>query len=121
MIKALFACCYLIITLNSMAQSPTGSSFDFNKKVTVAQLREDLKTLKDSLEIIHPALYRYANKRRLDSAFNAAGKLIDKPLTQAQFYGITAPIISMIGDIHTTIEPSDETFNFHNLLIYPSS
>jgi hypothetical protein len=52
MTKVFFTCCYLIIALNSMAQSPTGSSFDFNKKVTVAQLREDLKTLKDSLEII---------------------------------------------------------------------
>lgn len=112
MTKIYFACCFMVIAINSMAQSPAGSSFDLNKKFTVAQLREDLKTLKDSLEVIHPALYRYANKLRLDSAFNAAGKLIDKPLTQAQFYGIAAPIISMIGDIHTTIEPSDETFNY---------
>lgn len=112
MTKVFFTGCLLIIAINSIAQSPTDSSFNFNKKFTVAQLREDLKTLKDSLEIIHPALYRYADKRRLDAAFNAAGKLIDKPLTQAQFYGVTAPIISLIGDIHTTIEPSDETFNY---------
>lgn len=111
MTKVLFTGCLLIMAINSYAQSPADSLFNFNKKFTVAQLREDLQTLKDSLTIIHPALYRYTDKRRLDSAFHAAGKLINKPLTQAQFYGIAAPIISMIGDIHTTIEPAAETFN----------
>jgi C-terminal processing protease CtpA/Prc len=37
---------------------------------------------------------------------------INRPLTQAEFYGIVAPLISKVGDIHTTIEPSDESLNY---------
>jgi C-terminal processing protease CtpA/Prc len=94
------------IVLN--AQNTTDSSFDINKKFSITQLKYDLTVLKDSLEILHPALYRYTPKHSLDSIFRVAYKRINKPMLLSEFYGIVAPLISKVGDIHTAIElPAD--------------
>ncbi|HMJ46434.1 MAG TPA: S41 family peptidase [Ferruginibacter sp.] len=93
------------------SQVDTSSSFDFNKRYSAYELKIDLAILKDSLKIIHPALYRYTNKSSFDLAFKKANKLIDRPLTQTQFYAIVAPFISKVGDIHTTIELPNELYS----------
>lgn len=110
--KILLQTYLFLVATTTYAQNSTASSFDFNKKFSIPELKKDLTVLRDSLEIIHPALYRYTSKSNFDSAFKKAYKLIDRPLTQIEFYGIVAPLISKVGDIHTTIEPSDETFNY---------
>ncbi len=104
--------CLFLITTTSYAQTGTDTLFDFKKRFSILELKKDLTVLKDSLEIVHPALYRYTNKNSFDAAFKLAYKQINRPLTQAEFYGIVAPLISKVGDIHTTIEPSGESFNY---------
>ncbi|WP_018626056.1 S41 family peptidase [Niabella aurantiaca] len=94
------------------AQVDTSPSFDFNRKYSVPELKKDLAILKDSLEIIHPALYRYINKASFDQAFKNADKFIDRPLTQTAFYTIVAPLVSKVGDIHTTIELPEESHSY---------
>jgi hypothetical protein len=112
MTKIFLQICFFLITTTTYAQTSTDSLFNFNKKFSITELKKDLTVLRDSLEIIHPALYRYISKPAFDSVFKLAYKQIDRPLTQTQFYCIVAPIISKVGDIHTTIEPSDETLNY---------
>lgn len=112
MTKVLLHIIFLLIAATGYSQVDTSSLFDFNKKIPVSELKKDLTVLRDSLEIIHPALYRYISKSNFDLAFKKADKLVDRPLTQAEFYTIVAPIVSKVGDIHTTIEPSDETFSY---------
>lgn len=109
--KKMLLCIILFITTTT-AHSQGNTNFDFNKKYSTSEMKNDLAILKDSLETFHPALYRYTTKADFDLAFKKAGKLIEKPLTQTQFYVIVASLISKVGDIHTTIEPSDESLNF---------
>lgn len=110
--KIFLQACLLLISAIAYSQGSTDTLAGFNKKYTISQLKEDLSVLKDSLEIIHPALYRYHKKKDFDAAFTLAGQQVNRPLTQAEFYGILAPVIGMVGDIHTTIELPDESFNY---------
>jgi C-terminal processing protease CtpA/Prc len=110
--KTFLQICLFLIATTSFAQTVTDTLFAFNKRFSILELKKDLSVLRDSLEIVHPALYRYTSKHSFDSAFNLAYKQINRPLTQAEFYGIVAPLISKVGDIHTTIEPSDESFRY---------
>jgi len=110
--KVFLQTCLFLISSTSYSQTVTDTLFDFNKTFSILELKKDLSVLRDSLEIIHPALYRYTSKQSFDSAFKLAYQQINRPLTQTEFYGIVAPLVSKVGDIHTTIEPSDESFNY---------
>jgi hypothetical protein len=94
------------------AQDTTAASADINKKFSIKQLQGDLSVLKDSLQLRHPALYRFISSQSLDAAFQDAVKKINKPMTIREFYGITAPLIAKVGDIHTSIGLPDE---YHNI------
>ncbi|HEV7781861.1 MAG TPA: S41 family peptidase [Chitinophagaceae bacterium] len=102
--------CLLAGSVSSRAQSTTDSSF--HRLFTVKELREDMLVLKDSLYLIHPALSRYNSRQTLEAAFQTAYKKIDRPMPLAQFYGIMAPVIGKVGDIHTTLEFPDEYFGW---------
>jgi len=94
------------------AQDTAAPSIDINKTFTVQQLKADLALLKDSLQILHPALYRYTSKRSFDSLFQVAGRQLAKPMQLHEFYGIVAPLMARVGDIHTTIELPDEYHSY---------
>lgn len=100
--------CLLFCTIRVSAQSEN----DYHHRFSVKELREDLQVLKDSLTVNHPALYRFASKATLDKAFDEAGQNITHPLTQAEFYGLVAPLVGLVGDIHTTVEVPDAAFNY---------
>lgn len=94
------------------AQSIAASSMDINKIFNVQQLKSDLARLKDSLQIVHPALYRYTSKKTFDSLFQAADKQVNMPMKLHEFYGIIAPLMARVGDIHTSIELPDEYHSY---------
>src|SRR5258705_790860 len=112
MLRIFLHFCLLIISATGYTQTSSDTLFQFGRKFSIPELKEDLRVLRDSLEINLPALYRYTSKQSLDFAFKLAYKQIDRALTQTQFYGIVAPFIGKVGDIHTTIEPSDESLNY---------
>jgi hypothetical protein len=85
------------------AQSP--------KLFTPQQLKQDLQVLKDSLIIVHPALYRYVERPVFNAAFLAVERKLNKPLSLNAFYTLVAPLATMAGDIHTLIELPDEYRN----------
>lgn len=100
--------CLLFCTIRVSAQLAN----DYHHRFAVEELREDLQVLRDSLAINHPALYRFTSRKKLDGAFDKAGQGITHPLTQVEFYGLIAPLVGMVGDIHTTVEVADASFNY---------
>ena len=103
-------CFFLILTLAAgalPAQNAADAPFDAGRKFSAAALKQDLAVLRDSLEAVHPALYRSTPKPVFDSIFEAAYRQINKPLSGPEFYGIAAPLIGRIGDIHTGVELPD--------------
>lgn len=81
----------LIVSYSALnGQNATDTSLDINKRFSIKQLKDDLTVLKDSLEILHPALYRYTSKKSLDSAFVTTYKQINKPMLLSEFYGLVS-------------------------------
>lgn len=71
------------------------------------QLKEDLSILKRNLETVHPALYAYHPKKRLDSAFTAIEANLNSPLTEVQFFRRISPLLKLIANGHTHFFSSD--------------
>lgn len=93
----------LIILLQptlSGAQGTSLSSFNTNDKIPAKQLQEDFVILRKVLEEAHPGLYRYTDKKTLDARFDRSFKMLNKEMTEREFYKIVASIVSIIKDGH---------------------
>ncbi|HMK27485.1 MAG TPA: S41 family peptidase [Chitinophagaceae bacterium] len=95
----------------SHGQETIDTSLRINHVFSVQELKQDLAILKDSLRILHPALYRHTSKELFDAAFKTADKNVDKPMSLSDFYSIVAPLAGKVGDIHTTVDLPDEYYN----------
>ena len=72
------------------------------------KLREDFLQMRKTLDNIHPALYDYTNKKRLDSLFDYYFEQIDSDLKFEEFYNIVSSVLEPIGCGHTKLWiPSD--------------
>ena len=89
----MFAC---IIATRSFAQT-----IDYRPaKIAPAELRSDFKLLRDSLEKIHPGLYRYNSKARIDHIFDSCFASIKDSQSVTGYYGLISWVMASIGDGH---------------------
>lgn len=97
----------LIIIISIFTLSSCKSVAKYNTQVAalhgVEELREDVDFAKAKLEKLHPNLYHYITKDALDNAFKKLKSSINKPMSSITFYSKIAPIISKIGQGHTSI------------------
>lgn len=73
-----------------------------------ATLQEDFNILKSALETAHIGLYRYTDKREMDSLMDAQYKKLDHPMTEIDFFKLLSPIMCNIRDEHTFLLPSSD-------------
>jgi hypothetical protein len=79
-----------------------------DKKFEPAQLWEDFKIARDSLEEAHSGLYRYTKKAELDRIFDETEKSLDHPMDFYEFYSVMALPIAAIKCGHTDVNLSPE-------------
>lgn len=85
-----------IIATKSFAQT-----IDYQpSKIAPAALRSDFKILWDSLEKIHPGLYRYNSKARMDHIFDSCFASIKDSQFVTGYYGLISYVMASIGDGH---------------------
>ncbi len=65
-------------------------------------LRQDFKTFKDSLQKLHPSLYRYQNKDVLTKKFDSCYATLNKQMTVIEYYKVISFLVSAIEDGHTS-------------------
>src|SRR5258705_8969914 len=111
MTKYLLLILLAVASIVSIGQETTDTSLGVNWKFSAKELKQDSTILWDSLQILHPALYRYTPKKLFDAAFQAAYKNVDKTMSLPDFYSIVAPLIGKVGDIHTILDLPDEYYN----------
>ncbi len=69
----------LIVSYSALnGQNATDTSLDINKRFSIKQLKDDLTVLKDSLEILHPALYRYTSSKILEMTVEIIKDFLNK-------------------------------------------
>ncbi|HEV8270595.1 MAG TPA: S41 family peptidase [Chitinophagaceae bacterium] len=91
-----------IVTINSFAQTNNYES----QKFAPALLRNDLSLLRDTIQKIHPAIYRYKNKAAMDHLFDSCFATINDSRPTIDFFALTSFIIASIGDGHTNCKLS---------------
>jgi hypothetical protein len=74
--------------------------------MAVDKLQEDFTLFRSSLQEAHPSLYRYTQKKELDSLFEATYQSLTHPLSEIAFYKLLTPIIAKIRCGHTGSLPS---------------
>lgn len=89
--------CLVVVSIGAFAQSTSG----FSNKIAPELLRHDLATLHDTLQKVHPGLYRYKSKQMIDQLFAESLARIDRPMTTIEYYGIISHVVSGIEDGHT--------------------
>jgi hypothetical protein len=100
----LFLC---IITLHVYSQS---SDYQF-QKIAPEALRKDFLLLKDTIQKIHPGLYRYQSKSAINYVFDSCYMAIKDSMTVPEFYLLTRFVIASVNDGHTNCRLSDEIRN----------
>ncbi len=95
-----------------LAQEVTPTTSKVNRKFQAKQLQEDFLILRKVLEEAHPGLYRYTDKKVLDADFEKAFKLLNREMTEREFFPIVASIVSAIKDDHTGSLPSRELMSY---------
>jgi uncharacterized protein (TIGR03435 family) len=71
-----------------------------------AQLRRDLKVLREALEEGHPGIYRYLPKPEMDRVFDRTAAGLTHEMTALEFYRVLAPVVARIKCGHTALRPS---------------
>ena len=81
------------------------------KKIPAAELRSDFLLLRDTMQKIHPAMYRYASKKKIDHIFDSCYATISDSMPLVNFYLLTKFAVAAIGDGHANSRLSHELSN----------
>lgn len=73
--------------------------------LSVKELQEDFHILRTNLETVHPGLYTYTPKEKLDSMFEEIYRQLDRPMTTLELYRKLVLILPPLGNNHTDIDP----------------
>lgn len=74
--------------------------------ITAADALRDVSLLRRALETVHPGLYRYARKAKID-AFARLEAAVTRPITDLALHGQVALLLAVIHCDHTKAEMSD--------------
>jgi hypothetical protein len=107
------ACISLLLVLCS----PKGYS---QEKISKALLVKDLAILKENLEKIHPGLYTYSSKKRIDEWFTETQNSLKDSMSYIQFYELVAPLNSIIKNGHSfvALDRFKKTYNIIPIRLY---
>jgi hypothetical protein len=124
-------CIALCIALAVSSQSIFSQQKEILKKtepkkevalMRVELFKQDFTALRDSLQKLHPGLYRYRNKEVMDYIFDSSFATIRSGMTVPNFYALTSFIIASIGDGHTNCNLSRNAMNdfYGNTNVFPA-
>lgn len=79
-------------------------------KNPVDSLKKDFDIFRQALEQVHPGLYDYTPKAKMDSLFKAAEAKLVSSKTSGDFIKVLRPIMVAIGDSHTSLSTMEDRY-----------
>jgi Peptidase family S41 len=104
MISRIFLFLSIVVIQSASAQT----LYDPMKQIPVSLLKSDFRFLRLKLETVHPALYRYTSKVKMDLLFDSLNHSINEPLNEQQFLSLIQLLSEKIKDGHTMFLPGKE-------------
>lgn len=90
-----------VLPAAAFAQSAAAFTQPAASRIPPTLLRQDLLVLRDTLQKIHPGLYRYKSKAEMDHLFDSCLASIQDSMTVTGFYALTSFVIASMEDGHT--------------------
>lgn len=107
--NTLFIFCVLFVLISCTSVK------NYNKEISINHpvkgLKNDVDIAYDKLQQLHPKLYQYIAKEKLDFKFDSLKNTLNKPITSKQFYEKIAPVIAEIRQGHISVTPPHNRFN----------
>lgn len=79
-----------------------------SQPISVTKLQNDVDFSYKKIKQLHPKLYWYISKEKLDYKFDSLKNSIDKPMSGLAFYKELSQVVKTIGQGHLGISPSLE-------------
>ena len=89
-------------------QSIKQFNLELAQPLSVKKLQSDVDYSYKKLKQLHPKLYWYISKEKLDFKFDSLKKSIQKPITGLAFYKELSQVVKCVGQGHIGITPSFE-------------
>ena len=101
LLVAMIASCTSIKEHNAQIEQP----------IAATDLKSDVDYIYDRLQKMHPRLYWYISKEKLDYKFDSVKKTIVQPMKSFDFFNKIAPIIKTIGQGHMGVYPPGKKYS----------
>ena len=104
----LFKTVGLLIALSFSTTIFSQAKQDVKQKISPDLLRNDFLFLRDTLQKIHPGIYRYISKATFNQITDSCYDSIRDSMTTTDFFTLTSFVIASIGDGHTNCKLSSD-------------
>ncbi|MBU2995177.1 S41 family peptidase [Cellulophaga baltica] len=98
-----FFCFFMLTVFFSSCVSVKKYNEDIAATHSVSDLRNDIDIAYTKLKKLHPKLYQFINKEKLNFKFDSLKQTINAPLTSREFYKKIAPVISEVRQGHISV------------------
>jgi hypothetical protein len=102
--KILLFCIILLIPILLVSCT---SIEKYNQKIDqpipTEKLLKDVDYVQHKLEKLHPSLYKYISKDKLNAKFDSVRKVIIVPMTSKEFYFLMSPVIASVRQGHMVL------------------
>jgi len=116
--KAVAFLCVYVLTTNCFAQNTTY----LPPKISAAALKTDFLLLRDTLQKIHPGIYRYNSSAFISHIFDSCYNSIHDSMTVPQFFMLTNFAIAAMEDGHSNSRMPQQVMKDYisNTKIFPA-
>lgn len=76
-----------------------------DEPIPTEKLLKDVDYVHQKMIRLHPSLYKYISKEKLNSKFDSLKKVITQPLTSKEFYFLMSPIVASVRQGHMILVP----------------
>ena len=100
-------------------------NYKLEQPIAIEKLQKDVDYAQHKLEKLHPSLYKYISKEKLDGKFDSVRRVIYRPMTSKEFFFLISPAIASVHQGHMIVSPvfkksnknnSDKPFNINSSL-----
>lgn len=97
-------------------------SDNYSVKIAPAALKSDFMLFRDTLQKVHPGLYRYNSKATIDHIFDSCFATIRDSMPVTDFYALTSFAMAAIGDGHANCRLPDQVMDEYrsNAKVFPA-
>jgi len=101
-----------------MASCATVKNLESNGEVLLEsrQLKSDVDFVYRRLQKLHPELYWYISREKLDYKFDSLKTSLGSPMTRKDFYFKLSPVIASVNQAHTKLLPPTRKLGFRQSL-----